>query len=55
MCDVGGVCVQDTYDLKGYATAYGSWEYLDNIINDAESPLVAYLAFALHFHDTSFY
>jgi len=34
--------VKDTYDVRGYATAYGSFEFLDNIINDAESPLVTY-------------
>lgn len=33
--------IKDTYDLAGHATAYGSWEYLDNIV-DTESPLVTY-------------
>lgn len=34
--------IKDTYDVKGYATAYGSFEFLDNIITEAESPLVTY-------------
>jgi len=33
--------VKDTYDVAGYATAYGSWEFLDNIV-ETESPLVTY-------------
>ena len=33
--------IKDTYDLAGHATAYGSWEYLDNVV-DTESPLVTY-------------
>lgn len=33
--------VKDTYDVKGYATAYGSFEALDNVV-DTESPLVTY-------------
>jgi len=33
--------IKDTYDLAGHATAYGSWEYLDNIV-ETESPLVTY-------------
>lgn len=34
--------IKDTYDVAGYVTAYGSFEFLDNVINDAESPLVTY-------------
>lgn len=33
--------IKDTYDVKGYATAYGSWEFMDNIV-ESESPLVTY-------------
>eukprot|EP00977_Amphora_coffeiformis_P002492 scaffold464_cov181-Amphora_coffeaeformis.AAC.30 len=33
--------VKDTYDVAGYATAYGSFEFLDNIV-ETESPLVTY-------------
>ena len=32
---------QDTYDVAGYATAYGSWEFLENVVQ-TESPLVTY-------------
>jgi Asp-tRNA(Asn)/Glu-tRNA(Gln) amidotransferase A subunit family amidase len=32
---------QDTYDVAGYATAYGSWEFLENVVS-TESPLVTY-------------
>lgn len=31
--------IKDTFDLKGVATAYGSWQYLNNVIDDFESPL----------------
>lgn len=33
--------IKDTYDVKGYATMYGSWEFMDNI-REEESPLVTY-------------
>ena len=33
--------VKDTYDVAGYATVYGSWEFLDNVV-ETESPLVTY-------------
>lgn len=39
--------IKDTYDVKGYATAYGSFEFLNNIVEDAESPLVTYAIEAL--------
>lgn len=39
--------IKDTYDVKGYVTAYGSFEFLDNVITDAESPLVTYAVEAL--------
>jgi hypothetical protein len=38
--------VKDTYDVKGYATAYGSWEFMENIV-ETESPLVTYAVEAL--------
>jgi len=33
--------VKDTYDVAGYATAYGSWEFMENIV-ETESPLVTF-------------
>lgn len=33
--------IKDTYNVKGYATMYGSWEFMDNI-REEESPLVTY-------------
>jgi Amidase len=38
--------IKDTYDVKGYATAYGSWEYLNNVV-ETESTLVTYAIQAL--------
>ena len=33
--------IKDTYDVAGYATAYGSWEFLNNVVF-TESPLVTF-------------
>ena len=33
--------IKDTYDVAGYATAYGSWEFMENVVT-TESPLVTY-------------
>lgn len=33
--------IKDTYDVAGYATAYGSWEFLENVVQ-TESPLVTF-------------
>eukprot|EP00965_Chrysotila_dentata_P061726 2044664-Pleurochrysis_carterae.AAC.1 len=43
-CFVPGtsVAIKDTFDLSGYPTAYGSWQFLNNVITESESPLATY-------------
>lgn len=38
--------IKDTFDIKGAATMYGSWEFADNVVQ-TESPLVTYALAAL--------
>merc|ERR1719487_2905110 len=38
--------IKDTFDIKGAATMYGSFEFADNVV-DTESPLVTYAIAAL--------
>lgn len=36
------VCVFSFFSIQGYVTAYGSFEFLNNVIENSESPLVTY-------------